>query len=180
MLSDEIGFCPRCGVEAVEREAYGRVRRVCPACGFVHFRATSSAAVAVVVHERQVLLIRRAIQPYRGSWGFPGGFQEHGESLEETAIRETREETGLTVQVERVLHVAHTRDDPRKIVNAVSFLARPAQTSGRGIADSLRAADDASDARFFDLAELPDEIAFESSRAVLDALRLVFPDGDTR
>jgi ADP-ribose pyrophosphatase YjhB (NUDIX family) len=180
MLSDEIGFCPRCGVEVVDQEAYGRLRRVCPACGFVHFRATSSAAVAVVVHEGRVLLIRRAIQPYRGAWGFPGGFQEHGESLEETAIRETREETGLSVEIDRVLHVAHTRDDPRKIVNAVSFLARPVESSERAIAANLRAADDAAEAQFFAMVELPSEIAFESSRAVLDALRRVFPDGDTR
>lgn len=180
MLSDEIGFCPRCGVEVVDRHAYGRVRRVCPGCDYVHFRATSSAAVAVVVHEGRVLMIRRAIQPYRGSWGFPGGFQEHGESLEETAVRETLEETGLRVEVERVLHVAHTRDDPRKIVNAVSFLARPSETCGRAIAAGLRAADDASEARFFLLAELPSEIAFESSRAVLDALQRAFPDGEPR
>ena len=180
MLSDEIGFCPRCGVAVVDREAYGRVRRVCPGCGYVHFRATSSAAVAVVVHAGRVLLIQRAIQPYRGAWGFPGGFQEHGESLEETAARETFEETGLRIEVERVLHVAHTRDDPRKIVNAVSFLARPLESPGRAIAADLRAADDADDARFFELAQLPNEIAFESSRAVLDALRRAFPDGDTR
>lgn len=177
---DEVSFCQRCGAGMEAREAFGLMRPVCPGCGFVHFQATATAAAAVVVHARRLLLVRRAIQPYRGFWGFPGGFQDYGESLEETAARETLEETGLSVRIGRVLHVGHTTDDPRKLVNVVVFLARPVPDDERAVAAALGPADDVSDARFFGLHEIPRELAFENSKAVLRRLRSEFPDGDLR
>ncbi|MEO0481861.1 MAG: NUDIX hydrolase [Planctomycetota bacterium] len=143
----------------------------------MHFFATASSACAVVVHRRRVLLIERAIRPYRGHWGFPGGFQDHGESLAETAVRETREEAGIDVRVERVLHVDLTRDDPRKLVNVVLFLARPIE-SDDSVDARLCAADDARSSRFFGFDELPSQIAFDVNRRVLDDLRSRYPDGD--
>jgi ADP-ribose pyrophosphatase YjhB (NUDIX family) len=162
------------------RPAFGRPRPVCPGCGFVHFLHTAAAAVAVVAHERRILLVRRAIDPYRGCWGFPGGFQEYGESLEETARRETLEETGLPVTIGRVLHVGHTRDDPRRLVNVTVFLAVPANPVRRAVDAMVGALDDAAEARFFALDEIPEQIAFENSQIVLRQLRRDFPDGDLR
>ncbi|MBK8977323.1 MAG: NUDIX hydrolase [Planctomycetes bacterium] len=169
-------WCPRCGEHMDRRPAFGRSRPVCVACGLVHFETTATAAVAVVAHGRRVLLVRRAISPYRGQWSFPGGFQEHGEELAETAVRETREEAGLDVDVVRALFVGLTRDDPRKLVNVVVFLARP-RGDQLDVDARIAAADDASDVRFFDLEAVPLELAFENSRRVLDHLRREFPVG---
>lgn len=177
---ETVQFCQRCGGGLEAREAFGRERPVCPCCGFVHFENTGTAAVSVVLHARRLLLVRRAVQPYRGLWGFPGGFQEYGESLEETAVRETREETGLAVRIERLLAVTHTTDDPRKLVNVAVYLARPDPDEERAVAAALGASDDASDARFFGLDEIPRDVAFDSSKAVLRRLRSEFPDGDLR
>jgi 8-oxo-dGTP diphosphatase len=176
---ERASFCLLCGADLELREAFGAVRKCCTRCEYVFFRQTAMASVAVVVHERRLLLVRRGIQPYRGHWGFPGGFQEYGEAADEAAIRETREETGLEVVVERVLDVRFTRDDPRKKVNVALFLARPVEDP-RPMAERLRAGDDALDAAFFGFDEMPGEIAFENNQRVLAELRRRFPDGDVR
>ncbi|MEU6973525.1 NUDIX hydrolase [Kitasatospora aureofaciens] len=60
-------------------------------------------AAAIVVHERRVLMVRRRVSEGQLSWQFPAGEIEPGESAEEAAVRETKEETGLGVAVVRLL-----------------------------------------------------------------------------
>jgi ADP-ribose pyrophosphatase YjhB (NUDIX family) len=167
-LGDEhdarVAFCLWCGAPLVRRQAYGSLRAVCSRCPFVLFRTPAAGACAAVLRGHEVLLVRRGIEPFRGHWGFPGGFQEYGESPEEAALREVREETGLEVRLLRVFDVCYTRDDPRKRANLVVFLAEP-------VAGELRAADDALEARFFPLAALPAQIAFANNRRLLERLR---------
>jgi tRNA (cytidine/uridine-2'-O-)-methyltransferase len=89
--------CPRCGTgPGVSVE--GQVL-VCSACGF-HFHFNPAVAAGLIVEDARgrVLLLRRAHEPARGSFGFPGGFVDAGESLEEAIAREAREETGLEVE----------------------------------------------------------------------------------
>jgi 8-oxo-dGTP diphosphatase len=164
-------FCMWCGAPLARRPLFGAVRAACTRCPFVLFRTPAAGAAAVVVRGREILMVRRGIEPYRGCWGFPGGFQEYGESPEQAAVREVREETGLAVRVIRMLDVYYTIDDPRKRANLVVYLAQP-------VAGELRAADDALDARFFSLDGLPSEIAFENNRRLLRRLCDEFPSGD--
>lgn len=60
---------------------------------------------AVVLRNRQVLLVRRASDPLRGQWSLPGGMLELGETLRHAVAREVLEETGLRVRVDEVLEV---------------------------------------------------------------------------
>ncbi|KJY40541.1 NUDIX hydrolase [Streptomyces sp. NRRL S-444] len=60
-------------------------------------------AAAVVVHEGRVLIVRRRVSEGRLSWQFPAGAVEPGEAREEVAVRETLEETGLTVEALKLL-----------------------------------------------------------------------------
>ena len=170
---DHARFCLLCGEPLVERDLFGAKRKACSACDYVFFRPPSAAAAAVVAVGRELVLVRRGIEPYLGSWGLPAGLQEYGEIPQDAARRETREETGLEVEIERLLEVHYATDDPRKRVNVVVYLARP-------VAGTLQAADDATDARFFPLDALPPEIAFDSNRVVLASLRRQFPHGDIR
>lgn len=68
---------------------------------------------ALVEREGQVLLVRRAVDPKLGSWCLPAGYVEYDEGAVAAAIREVREETGLTVRVTGLLAAYHVRRDPR-------------------------------------------------------------------
>ncbi len=176
-LGDEhdarVAFCLWCGGPLARRRLFGALRAACTRCPFVLFRTPAAGAAAIVVRGREVLLVRRGIEPYRGCWGLPAGYQEYAESPAEAAVREVREETGLQVRLGRILDVCYTLDDPRKRANLVVYTAEV-------VAGELRAADDAAEARFFPVDELPAEIAFANSRALLERLRAEFPTGDLR
>ena len=60
-------------------------------------------AFALILREGQILMIKRGIKPHRGYWCPPGGVRDEGESLEEAAVREVKEETGLDVEVMETL-----------------------------------------------------------------------------
>jgi ADP-ribose pyrophosphatase YjhB (NUDIX family) len=90
-------FCPRCG-SGPSAPARAPVFS-CPRCDFhYHFNPAAAAGVMVEDREGRLLLVRRAKEPARGLLGVPGGFVDIGETAEATALRETREETGLEVE----------------------------------------------------------------------------------
>lgn len=163
-------YCLWCGTAMVERQLFGRLRKACPDCAYIHFRATPTAVGALVCRGREVLLVRRGIEPGKGQWSFPAGFQDYGETTEQTAQREVFEETGLRIELARVLDVALSRENPHKLVNVVVYLAR-------AVAGEPAAADDALEARFFPLEALPHDIGFESNRDILLRLQRRFPNG---
>ncbi len=102
-------------------------------------------------------MIQRRIRPFEGDWALPAGYQEVDESPQETAAREIREETGIEVAVEELLDLVWVPDDPRKPANVAVFLCRP-------VGGTLRAGDDASDARWFALNELPHNLGFDNEK----------------
>jgi ADP-ribose pyrophosphatase YjhB (NUDIX family) len=154
------GHCARCGTATREEDRGGRLRPICPACGWVYYaKNATGAALAVVEHER-VLLVRRAHEPYKGQWMLPAGFVEYGEFAEETAVREAEEETGLRVEVTGLWGLYYGTDDPRNVAHLAVYEARR-------VGGTLQAGDDADDVRFFGPDELPEEIAFHSHRQAL-------------
>ena len=86
--------CPRC---AVARSAEGdAVRFVCEACGFVYYyNVAVSSAVLILGPDGQALFIRRARDPGKDKLALPGGFIDRGETAENAALREVREEAGV-------------------------------------------------------------------------------------
>lgn len=141
----------------------GMLRPRCIGCGFILYANPASASCAVVVSGSEICLVKRKIEPYRGHWTFPAGYQEYDETPEATAIRETREECGLQVEVIRLLAVMYTTDDVRKRANLNVYLCRPH-------GGALAAGDDAETARFFHINEVPADIGFENNRRIVTAL----------
>ncbi len=102
-----IRFCPLCAT-ALRRAPVPpdqREQAVCPACGFVFYLNPKLVAGTIPEQDGRVLLTRRSISPGRGLWTYPGGFVDFGESVTDAAVRETLEETGLTVELTGLLNV---------------------------------------------------------------------------
>ena len=92
--------CPACGA------SLGLVAPVvCGACGTEHWRNAKPCAGGLVTRDGKLLLVRRAIDPWRGCWDIPGGFCEADEHPRQTVVREVREEVGLDVVVTGMLGI---------------------------------------------------------------------------
>lgn len=99
-------FCPQCGTQVEQRPFEGKPRPTCPSCGFVVFVDPKVAASVLIARDERLLLVRRAIDPARGLWCFPGGYVDFGEDPAAAAARECLEETGLLVENLGLLDVA--------------------------------------------------------------------------
>jgi len=163
MSTHRASFCLRCGTRLVPRDDNGSLRPTCPACGLVHYRNPVPAAGVILARGNEVLLVRRRYAPREGAWCLPAGFMEYGETPERCARRELFEETGLRARLTGLFGVYAGLDDPR--VRTVLIVYTAARVSGR-----LVPGDDALDAKFYPLARLPREIAFESHRRALEEL----------
>lgn len=160
-------YCQLCGRYLIERfvESEGRPRYQCEGCGFVHYMNPRVVASVIIEHDGRLLLQQRAMEPSRGLWTFPGGFLEVGETPEEGAVREAKEEVGLDVTV-RSLQGIYTRRQ-HGIVLVVY--------DGTTATDNAVVADYESLAvRWYPPADIPwPDLAFESTEAALrDWVRL--------
>ena len=162
MQPSDYRFCPRCGQQLTEREAFGLLRPACPACGFVHFRDPKVAAAVLLTQDGRVLLIRRDVDPGRGFWALPAGFVEVDELPDEAAVREALEETGLHVAIDGLLSIQRMTN-PNKPGMLLTY-------RGRVNGGQLQANDDVSEARWFGASAIPwDQLAFETTRNSLQA-----------
>ena len=117
----------------------------------------------VIPSEKGVVLVRRGSEPYEGQWALPGGFVEVGETVRQAAVREVAEETGLAVEISRLIGVYSEPDrDPRGHNVSVAFLARV-------LSGQMQAASDAADVDVLDPTSV--ELAFDHDRIISDALR---------
>jgi 8-oxo-dGTP diphosphatase len=117
--------------------------------------------------KKEILLIRRAKEPFQGKWALPGGFLDMDETLEAACLRELKEETGLCLQRVHQFRVfdAINRDPRHRTISVVFYgiLEAPVEVKGD---------DDASEAGWFPLKNLP-ELAFDH-REIIEAFLMVF------
>lgn len=115
----------------------------------------------------RVLLVQRGIEPYKGQWAMPGGFLRMNESAEKGALRELQEETGMKAAYIKQFHAfTEPRRDPRERVITIAYYALAKMQEVKG-------ADDAADAQWFALDEVP-SLAFDHDlilRTALNELR---------
>jgi ADP-ribose pyrophosphatase YjhB (NUDIX family) len=144
MSQNAYRYCPYCAAPLKPFDDGERMRLRCPRCGWVHYR-NPTVGVAVVLLESQHLLLglRRD-----GGWCIPCGHVEWEESIEQAAVREFAEETGLHVALEGLLAVHSNFHDPRHHTVGVWYC-------GRRIGGHLKAGGDLRAVRFFPLNDLP-------------------------
>lgn len=80
-------------------------RDICNHCGLIAYDNPKIVVGSVVTHESKFLLCRRAIEPRRGFWTLPAGFMEHGETTEQGAMREAREEANVDIRIRDLLAI---------------------------------------------------------------------------
>jgi len=155
-----VRFCPLCATPLVRRIDHGSPRPTCPNCGFIHYRNPVPAAGVILSSRGRLLMVKRRYHPRAGTWCLPAGFMEAGETPGHCALRELREETGIRGRLGELFGVYAGFDDPR--VRVVLILYAAERSGGR-----LKPGDDAIEARYFPLDDLPRSIAFESHRRAL-------------
>ena len=106
-----------------------------------------------------IILIERKNHPF--GWAIPGGFVDYGESLEEAAIREAKEETSLNIENLKQFHTYSSPDrDPRFHTISTVYIAK-----GRGVP---KADDDAKNLKIFKEGNIPSDIAFDHRKIISD------------
>jgi ADP-ribose pyrophosphatase YjhB (NUDIX family) len=158
---DAAQHCLKCG-SPITKDPPRSLR--CESCGFVLFFNPKPVAAAIpFTPAGDIVLLRRGFDPGQGLWTFPGGFIDLGESTEDAARRETTEEIGLDVTIDRLVGVYSRATD------RVMLVVYRATTNG----DAPQPTDEAPTIEAFAPDRLPwDEMAFWSTEAALrDVLR---------
>jgi 8-oxo-dGTP diphosphatase len=119
--------------------------------------------IVITRKDGSIVLIRRRNPPFQGEWAIPGGFVEYGETVEQAAVREAKEETGLDVELVRIVGVySDPNRDPRGHTVSICFLAGE-------VGGELKADTDAKEARSFASSSLPAKLAFDHAQMLADA-----------
>lgn len=158
-IKREAHFCPMCGTKLDMMERNGALRPVCPNCDHTVYFDPKVAVVVFIVDAGRVLLVKRANDPMQGYWALPAGFVDAGEDPQAAARREALEETGLVIQIERLMDVFHTPDDGGLADIVIAYQAHV--TGG-----DMQADDDAAAVDWFSKTELP-ELAFFPTQHII-------------
>jgi len=119
----------------------------------------------IIIKGGEILLVKRKNDPFKGKWALPGGFVEYGEKTEDAVVREVLEETGLKATVYKTIGVySDPNRDPRG--HTITVVYKLDIKGGK-----LKSGDDASDAKFFDVNQLP-ELSFDHNKIIENVLRM--------
>lgn len=162
-LEDQYRFCPLCATALQLREVDHRQLLACPSCPFVHWNNPKPCASAIVVKGDTVLMLKRAREPMQGYWVLPGGFMDTEDSPDGTAIREMKEETGLTFTPTKVVGAYKIANDSRGHHIDIVY-------AGDVTGELTINPNEHTEWCYFPLTDLPNNIAWEQRRAIEDCL----------
>lgn len=152
-------YCPWCRGELAMGNIDGKDRMKCTKCRFVHWDNPRPVAITLIpTSDGGLVLIKRKVPPRVGMFALPGGFVEPKEMPDVAAKREAKEETGLDIEIDRLLWMTMPPG-----VNEILFFYLAKPTSEKPVAG-----DDATEAIAFTRDAIPAEIAFQTHRAIID------------
>lgn len=119
---------------------------------------------AIIVDDGKIVLIQRLNNPYKDYWALPGGFVEYGEKVEHAVIREAKEETGLDIELNKLVGVySDANRDPRGHTVSVVYMASI-------VGGQLKSDTDAKDVQYFEISELNKmDLAFDHKQILNDS-----------
>ena len=154
MFATKLKYCTVCGMDLRTKKIEERDRVVCADCGWIVYENPLPSAAAFVQNfGREILLVKRGVEPGKGEWALPSGFIEIDETPEEACLRELKEETGLDGAIVRLLGVYSQKSVMYKNVLIIGY-----RIDATGV---LSAGSDSLIARYFVPDDLP-AIAFPS------------------
>ncbi len=156
-------FCPLCSSNLENQKVRSHERLVCNSCGFVFYQNPKPTVGVFIVENSRILLAKRGIDPFKGFWDSIGGFMENDEAPQETALRETKEETGLDIEITNLIGMGKDLYNGDHIV--------PIAFEAKIVGGEISPQDDVSDLQWFELSNLPSNIAFSGNRKVLELLK---------
>jgi 8-oxo-dGTP diphosphatase len=131
---------------------------------FMSYKIPSITTDGVILKDKQILLIKRKNEPFKGKWALPGGFVEYGEKTEDAVIREASEETGLKTKIRTLAGVySDPNRDPRGHIITIIYVLDIVE-------GNVKAGDDASDVKFFDVHQLP-ALATDHNKIINDVIK---------
>jgi ADP-ribose pyrophosphatase YjhB (NUDIX family) len=153
----EYQFCPKCGGGLAKKivKASEPRRLVCQACSFIFYQDPKVVAGTVFTLNGGIVLLKRGVEPALGKWVFPSGYVDRGETVQDAAVRETREECRLDVKLGPLLNVYSYPRSPNVIIVYTAEV----------VGGTLTAADESTDAAVYAPTEVPwRELAFDSTK----------------
>lgn len=152
-------YCPICGLKLGHKQIEDKNRLFCSACGWVNYENPLPSSAAFVRNaSKEVLLVKRGVEPGKGEWALPSGFVEVDETPARACVRELKEETGLGGRIRRLLGVYSQKSAMYKNVIIIAYLV---EAYGPLIPGS-----DSVNAGYFSPDKLP-PIAFPSHREII-------------
>ena len=162
-------YCSACGkpVDFVVPDGDNLPRHVCNHCETIHYQNPNMVVGCLPIWQDQILLCKRAIEPCYGMWTLPAGFMENGETLEQAALRESREEANANLELDGLYSVISLPH-----INQVYILYR-----ARLLDLNFHPGTESLDVRLFHESEIPwQELAF---RTIEKTLQYYFSDRQT-
>lgn len=164
-IYENVNFCLRCGEKLTikpDRENYDRPS--CEKCGWIYYKNPIPASCMLILNsQNRILLVKRKYYPAVGKWALPSGYVEIFDSPEETAEKETLEETGLKLNVKEFL--GYKVDFSPLYARVISFGFLMETTY-----QIPKAGDDAAEVKFEEI-EKTDYVVFKSHRKFINILK---------
>jgi 8-oxo-dGTP diphosphatase len=153
-------FCNFCGKKLGVNLFDAKERQVCENCKEVYYENPLPVASVILPNkDRETLLVKRANEPFKDMWCLPIGFAETGESIEDAALRELKEETGISGKIVQLVDVSSHMNPLYGELLVVTYEAEK-------LGGTELACDDASECKYFPIMNLP-KLAFDSQETAI-------------
>lgn len=157
---DRYIYCPQCTTKLISAVVDHSNVKKCPQCDYIFWNNPKPSVSVIINKNNEILMLQRNSEPFKNFWVLPGGYLGADETPEEATIREAKEETGLTITIDKLIGVYRTDNDPRGIDIDIIF-------SGL-TKDEIHLGNEHAQWKYFSVDNLPQDIAYKHRQAILD------------